>query len=143
MRDDDDDEERESPGGWKRPVLIVLATAPVLVAVGALVFIVRSELAFDEERCPYVDGEARVVREGLSVREDARECQPGVEEHRWVVLREGEEPREIGRRRLESRYFEGDYDWSAHEEEGRVRLEIRNPGQDLRVFREREPDANR
>lgn len=142
MRGEDEDE-RERPGGWKRPVLIVLATAPAVVAVGAFVFIVRTELAFDEARCPYVEGEARVLREGLSVREDARECQPGVEEHRWVVLREGEEPREIGRRRLESRYFEDDYAWSAREEEGRVRLEIRNPGQEPRVFREREPGARR
>lgn len=142
MRDDeDDDDDRESSRGWKRPILIVIATAPILLAVGAIVFMARTELAFDEASCPFLDGEARVVREGVSVREDARECQPGVEEHRWVLTREGEEPVEIGRRRLESRYFEGSYAWTATEVDGHVRLEIRNPGQDPRVFLERVPDA--
>ncbi len=138
----DDDGEREGMGGWKRPLLIVLATAPILVAVGAFVFMARTELAFDDASCPYAEGETQHVRAGVSVREDARECLEGVEEHRWVLLREGEPPREIGRRRLESRYFEGSYAWTVTEEEGgRVRLEIRSPGQEPRVFRERAPDA--
>lgn len=128
-------------GGWKRPILIVIATAPILVAVAAFVFMARTELAFDEASCPFVDGEARGVSEGVSVREDARECRDGVEEHRWVLLREGEAPVEIGRRRLESRYFEGTYAWSATEENGQVRIEIRNPGQEPRSFRERVADA--
>lgn len=128
----------KNESGWKRPILIVLATAPIGLAIFSFVFMARSELAFDETRCPFRNGEVRLVREGVSVREDSRTCEEGVEERRWVLMRDGEEPREIGRRRLASTYFENGYGWSASEEQGRVRLEIRNPGHDPRVFRERE-----
>lgn len=126
--------------GWKRPLLIVLATAPLFVVAFSLFLMSRTELAFDEERCPYVRGEERLVREGVSVREDTRTCAPGVEEHRWVLLRQGEEPLELGRRRLDAQYYDG-YTWTAREEHGRVTIEIQNPGQDPRTFREPAPDA--
>ncbi len=123
-------------GGWKRPILIVLATAPIGIIVFSMLFMGRSELAFDEARCPFEEGELRIVNERVSVREDERTCQEGVEEHRWVLLRDGQEPHEIARRRLDASYFE-DYSWSASEEDGNVTIEIRNPGQDPRIFRER------
>ncbi len=132
--------EKRALAGWRRPILIVVATAPLLVVVFAFVFMARSELAFDESRCPYEEGNVRVVRDGVSVREDDRTCSPGVEEHRWVLLRDHEAPLELGRRRLDARYYEG-YTWTATEEDGRVRIEIRNPGQDPRVFREPAPDG--
>lgn len=139
-------------GGWKRPLLFVLATAPIGLAVFSFVFMARSELAFDEARCPYrEDGAERVIRPGLVVREDVRRCQDGVEEHRWVLMREGRAAQEIGRRRLESRFFAGAYRWTAEEElvvpdggtEGEllVRLRIYNPGLDRRSFREPSADA--
>lgn len=138
MSEDRKDRDAPESRGWKRPLLIVLATAPLGVIALAFAFMARSEIAFDESRCPYgEDGEVRLVRQGVRVREDVRRCQEGVEEHRWVLLREGEPPVEIGRRRLDRPYFEGDYRWSAVEEDGRVRLEIENPGQPPRVFRER------
>ncbi len=128
--------------GWKRPILIVLATAPVFLAVGSFVILGRTQLAFDDEtRCPFVEEETRTVREGVTVREDARECVDGIEERRGVLPREGRPTREIGRRRLDSRYFEAGYAWEVREEEGRVRLEIRSPDQEPRVFREPAPDA--
>jgi hypothetical protein len=134
--DDRDDDEPESRG-WKRPLLIVLATAPIGIALLFFAFMAQNEAAFDEARCPYrEDGEVRLVRAGVRVRRDERTCQEGVAEHRWVLLRDGEPPVEIGRRRLEARFFEGQT-LSVAEEEGRVRLEIRNPGMEPRVFRER------
>jgi hypothetical protein len=101
----------------------------------------RSEHAFDETRCPYREGEVREVREGLSVQEELRACQDGVEERRWILDRDGR-TLELGRRRLEARLFEG-YTWTAAEDaEGRVRIEIRQPGHDqVRVFREPARDA--
>lgn len=132
--------ERRGLAGWKRPLLIVLATAPLLVVAFSLFLMSRSELAFDEARCPYERGEERLVHAGVSVREDTRACAPGVEEHRWILLRDGEEPLELGRRRLDARYYRG-YTWTAREERGRVSIEIRNPGQEPRVFREPAPDA--
>lgn len=126
---------RRRVSGWKRPLLIVVATAPIGVVLVLFAFMARYEAAFDESRCPYEASEVRVVRLGLEVREDVRTCQPGVEEHRWVVLREGFDPLEIGRRPLNAADYRG-YSWTASEEEGRVHLEIRNPGHEPRVFRE-------
>ena len=124
----------------KKAALIVIATAPIGLAIYVLVFMVRSELAFDEAACPYVEREMRDVEDGIRVREDERTCQPGVEEHRWVLLQEGREALPIGQRRLEAALYEG-YSWSARMEQGRVRLEISNPGQDLRIFQGPVPDG--
>ncbi len=136
MSEPDDRDEPENRG-WKRPLLIVLATAPIGAMLLFFVFMARNEAAFDEARCPYgEDGEVRLVREGVRVRHDVRVCEEGVEEHRWVLLREREAPVEIGRRRLESERFQG-ATWTVAEEDSRVRLEIRNPGMEPRIFRER------
>jgi hypothetical protein len=141
-REKTEPESEPASRGWKRPLLIVLATAPVGVAVFAFAFMVHSEVAFDEDRCPYRTREERSVGDAVSVREEARACSDGVEEHRWVLLRDGDAPLELGRRRLVAELYQG-YTWEAREENGRVRIEIRNPGQDPRVFREPGPDAAR
>jgi hypothetical protein len=125
--------------GWKRPLLIALATAPIGLLAIIMIFIVRSEMAFDESRCPYRAREERTFREGTRVREDARTCQDGVEEHRWVLVRDGRPPLELGRRRLASRYYDN-YRWSIVEREGRVRVEVHNRGVGPRAYGE-PPDA--
>lgn len=117
----------------KKAALVIIATAPIGLAIYAFVFMAQSEVAFDEATCPFVEREIRDVEAGVRLREDERTCQPGVEEHRWVLLREGQETLPIGQRRLEAALYEG-YSWSARMEQGRVRLEISNPGQDPRVF---------
>lgn len=127
---------RELWRSWKWPFLFVLATAPIAIIAFSMFFMAQNELAFDEVRCPFEEGETRLVSPGVSVREDARTCQEDVEEHRWVLHREGQAPREIARRRLEARYFEGDYRWTAAVEEGEVEIEIVNPGHGSRIFRE-------
>lgn len=127
--------------GWRKPALIALAVAPIGVAVFSFGFMAYSEYAFDEARCPYAEGTTREITDSVSVREDQRRCQDEVEEHRWVILREGAEPLEVGRRRLASTSFADGYRWEAADQEGRVRLEIYNPGMDVRIFREPERES--
>jgi len=124
----------------KKIALIILATAPIGFAIFSFLFMVKSEMAFDEAVCPYAEIETREITSGIRVREDGRTCEPGVVEHRWVLLQDGEEDLAIGQRRLLAELYEG-YSWSARVEEERVRLEILNPGQDPRVFRSPSPDA--
>jgi len=120
----------------KKAILVVLATAPIGFAVFAFLFMVRSEVAFDEATCPFAERETREVAEGVRVREDERTCQDGVEEHRWVVLREGEEERTIGQRRLSADLY-AEYAWTAELRNEQVRIEITDPSQDVpRVFNE-------
>lgn len=144
--------------GWKRVVAIIVATAPIGIALFSFAFMARSERAFDESRCPYelvelreVEPEAREEEEEseaeeaelppIFVREDAHTCEEGVEEHRWVLIREGEPEVPMGLRRLEAHLYEG-YSWTASIEGGRVGISISNPGQEHpRVFREAAPDA--
>jgi hypothetical protein len=125
----------------RRAVLVTLGVAPAVVAVFVFVFMARSEVAFDEATCPFVNGATRTVAEGVAVREDARRCQPEVEERRWVLLRDGEAPVPIGRRRLGTAMWGEGYAWEATIEEGRVHLLIRNPGQRERRFVEMVPDG--
>lgn len=122
---------------WQRPILIVLATAPIGIIAFIMFFMMRSEWAFDEARCPFEEVELRLVHEAASMREDERACQEGVEEHRWVLLREGQAPHEIARRRMDAEYFRGAYAWTAADEGGNIVLTIRTPGQEERTFRER------
>lgn len=123
--------------GWKKAVLVGLAVAPIGFAILAFVFMARSELAFDEARCPFEEREVRDVAPGIRVRDEARTCQAGVEEHRWVVLREGRPELAIGQRRLAAEAWDA-YSWTAVLRDGHVRLEIRDGTQDHpRVFNER------
>ncbi len=125
----------------RKAVLVVIATAPIGLAIFSFIFMARSELAFDEATCPFVEREVRQVAEGIRVREEERTCQPGVEEHRWVVLRDGEPDYPIGQRRLSAEIYE-DYSWSAELRGTHVRLEIDDGTLEFpRVFNERLPDA--
>ncbi len=148
---EDADDERSS--GWKRPLLIVLATAPIAALAFIVIFVGRGNIAFDESRCPYREHELREVSETIDVREDTRRCQEDVEEHRWVLLRHGEEPLELGRRRLPVAQYAG-YRWTATEEplssdagvvEGQRRVKIEIHTRDLapRTFREPAPGQPR
>ncbi len=129
---------------WKKAILVALALLPVGVLAYSMIFMVQNEAAFDESTCPYAEVELRVVSAGVSVREEGRTCQPGVEEHRWVLLREGEPEEPIGLRRLDAALYEH-YSWTATiQEDDRVRLEITNGDEeDPRVFHEPHDDAGR
>ena len=124
----------------RKAILVALALAPVGLLLFSMVFMARNEAAFDES-CPYAEVEVRQVTEGVRVREEARACQPGVEEHRWILLREGAAEEPIGLRRLDAALYR-DYRWEATiREDGRVRLEIINEDLDPRVFNEPHDDA--
>ena len=133
---------------WIKRLLFVLAIAPAIGAIVIFALIARSELAHDESRCPYSEAELREITPHKSIREESRLCEPGVEDHRWVLLEDGQEPLELGRRRLASEHWARGYAWTAAErqEEGdderRVRLEIRNVGLEPRVFREPPADGH-
>lgn len=126
----------------QKPALVLLATAPIGILFFSFVFMARYEAAFDEETCPYVEVETRELSEGASMREDRRACQEGIEERRWVLMREGEAELELGRRPLDAESYAGDYSWTAAiDDEDRATVDIRNPGHEMRRFREPSPDS--
>jgi hypothetical protein len=113
---------------------------PAALAIGIFVFIARFGMAHDESRCPFREVETRRVATGLEVREEARRCLPEVEEHRWLVLREGGEPRELGRYPRRTAQPGQGLPWRARERDGRVIVTVTNVGRGDIVFREPPPD---
>src|SRR5688500_14706695 len=86
---------------WMKFLILPGVVAPVLI----LGFIFVSEIAHDEARCPYARQSDQQLAAGVSVREDARSCLPGVEERRFSAVR-GNAERVLGRRRFSSGAFE-------------------------------------
>jgi len=106
------------------------AAGMVLSVLGIFAFILRSERAHDEARCPFVAGEVRDVDPGVQVQEQWRSCQDGVQERRWLILRSGESPREFARRRLHAEAFEArTYEWSVRPDaQGKLILDVHTEG---------------
>ena len=141
-RPPEDDDDEDPPLTAARVGLIVVAVLPAVILVSSMIWMGHSQLAFDETRCPWRRGVTREVTDRKSVREDSRRCQPDVAEHRWILIREGREPVEMGRRRLELERWGRGYRWAAREDaQGRVRVDIHCPGLDVRRFREPAPDS--
>lgn len=89
----------------------LLSVASVVV-VGVLV--TRTEMAFDEAHCRFTRVSVRDVAPKLRVADERRQCTPALVEHRWLALRPGKPPNEVGRRRLASPLFTPtSYTWSA------------------------------
>lgn len=108
-----------------------LMVALVLVIFG---FIVRSESAHDEAKCPFARKDERAVGEVLVV-EEARRCVPEAEEHRWLVMRDGKAI-EFARKRLHTESFE-QASWSAEaDENGLVVLRLSVADKEVAEFRE-------
>ncbi|MET0388037.1 MAG: hypothetical protein ABW321_18840 [Polyangiales bacterium] len=118
---------------WARYVLLPGLVGPVLV----LGFIFVTELAHDEQRCPYARGEARSLSEQVVVREDSRNCIWDVEDHRYSVVRGGQE-KPLGRRRFRASAFAaGRYAWQAElSDQNEVKVRVKNEGHTDGVFRE-------
>lgn len=116
-------------------VAIFFVAPSVILFLLVTFFVARTEYMHDEDRCPFDLVEQRTVAAGIDVAEERRSCQPGVEEHRWLVRREGRPDREIGRRRLmEDGYQE--YEWSAHMEGDWVHVSLSNAGVEDARYRE-------
>jgi hypothetical protein len=100
-------------------------------------FIFVSQLAYDEDRCPYVRAELRQLSVAVAVREDRRSCLWNSEERRFTVVR-GAQERTLGRRRFQRRDFRaGSYRWQAElSPQGEVRVEVHVPGHADAAFRE-------
>lgn len=118
---------------WMFYVLIPGFAGPVLI----LGFIFASELAHDEARCPYTYTATKALSATVSVREDARSCVPGMEEHRFTAVR-GAREHVLGRRRFASTAFAPDrYQWrAALTPQGELRVTVDNAGHAQAVFRE-------
>jgi hypothetical protein len=126
----------------KRPPwwLVVIGTLPAVVAIGILAFVARLGIASDESRCPFHEVETREVAPGISIREESRRCIEEIEEHRWLSVREGESPLELGRFPLEAAQIDDGFPWSARIDEGRAVVTVTNVDRGDLVFRE--PDAD-
>lgn len=123
---------------WWLPVIVILGALPAVFALLIFGFIVRYSVAHDPETCPYQPGESRVLRDGVSVREDSRSCLDDVDDHRWVVLRDGYDELALGNLPLMGD-AEG-FTWEARLEEDRVVVDVSIRDRGDLTFREPERD---
>jgi len=115
-------------------VAVAVPSAVLVILIAA--FVARSELAHDEETCPFEEVARAPVAAGIELVDERRRCQESVEEHRWVVLR-GEGRHEIGRRRLAADAYGPDrYSFTTSIEDGFVHVRIQNRGIEPAHFRE-------
>ena len=118
------------------PVVVFVGALPAVFAVFIFGFIVRYGWAHDEDRCPFHEVETRTIDATVAVREDERRCIDEVEDHRWVVLRAGSEPLDLGRFPLEAALVDVGFPWEARLEEGRVVVDVTNEGHGTFTLRE-------
>lgn len=109
----------------------------VLLVVAIFAFVVRSERAHDEARCPFTTLGERTLA-GATVIEESRRCVPEAEEHRWLLVRGGGAKLELGRKRLPRASFAAERTkWKLREDETqRLVLEIEVDGAPFSDFRE-------
>jgi hypothetical protein len=121
---------------WSRYVILPGLFGPALI----LGFIFVTETAHNETRCPYTRGETRTLSPEVAVREDHRNCLLDVEDHRFSVIRAGNE-QVLGRRRFRAEAFEaGNYAWSAElDAKDQVHVSVKNEGHADAQFREGTP----
>jgi len=130
------DAERPFLPRWARYALLPGLLGPAAI----LGFIFVSESAHGEARCPYVPGETRSLRRGVTVREDSRNCLFDVQDHRFSVVR-GDDERVLGRRRFRAEAFApGRYSWTAElTDQDEVQVVVHNAGHGDAMFREGKP----
>lgn len=117
--------------------LPLLALPAVAGPVIGLVFVVRTELAHDESTCPYQLVSQRRLSDGALIVEQKRQCLEGVEEHRFLLRREGNE-QVLGRRRFAPEVFEAPgFSWDGGvDDAGEVHIVVQNAGHEDALFRE-------
>ena len=100
-------------------------------------FILFTERAHDEQRCPFGELSRRTASPNVEVIEESRRCIDDVEERRFVVLRDGER-RVLGERRFAPDLFSPDiYSWEIKvSDEGETHVRVAQKGHGEVVFRE-------
>ncbi|HEX7477357.1 MAG TPA: hypothetical protein VF331_06090 [Polyangiales bacterium] len=118
---------------WAVYVMVPGLLGPLLI----LGFILFTEYAHDERRCPYSPLSERTLAADVRVREDARRCMTRAEERRYTLLR-GPSERVLGRRRFAPDAFaRGHYRWQASlGQDGQVHVSVHNDGHADAEFRE-------
>jgi hypothetical protein len=137
--------EAEKGDGLPLPKWVLwLALPGILAPIAILIFIVTTERAHDEERCPYKEHERRELSPEVVVIEQTRSCIEGVEERRYLLERQGR-TQLLGERRLPPTAFATGYVWKLEQTgEGEVHVQVQNPGHGQMLFREgtKEEHAN-
>ena len=105
--------------------------------IGIFVFVLGSESAHDEARCPFHEIRRATVAPALIVVEDGRICVGDVEERRWTLMRAGRAS-VLGLRRLDRAAFAPvGYRWTATlSDANEVRVVVDTPGYGEVLFRE-------
>jgi hypothetical protein len=131
-------DEKPDTGSLPLPKWVLWAAIPgALAPILILVWIVITERAFDESKCPFVEKERRSPIEGAYVVEQARRCIDKVEERRFVLERHGK-TQLLGERRFAPDAFAaGRYKWEARvSEQGEIQVRIDNEGHGHVIFRD-------
>jgi hypothetical protein len=118
---------------WFLWIAIPGAIAPIVI----FGFILLTESAHDEDKCPFRELSRRPGGPGGEVIEEGRRCIDDVEERRFVMLRSGERY-VLGERRFAPDLFSPDvYSWEVKvSDEGETHVRVAQKGHGEVVFRE-------
>lgn len=118
---------------WFLWIAVPGALAPIVI----FGFILLTEAAHDEDKCPFRELSRRPGAAGAEVIEEARQCIDDVEERRFVMLRDGERY-VLGQRRFAPDLFSPEiYAWEVKvSEQGETHVRVTQKGHGEVVFRE-------
>lgn len=122
-----------------------LALPGAIAPIAIFAFILLTERAHDEARCPFQELSRRTASEGVYVIEEARRCIDEVEERRFMVLRDGQR-RLLGERRFAPALFAPEiYSWEVKvSDQGETHVRVVQKEHGEVVFREgTEPERSK
>ncbi len=122
---------------WVRRIGIAASVLMGVLVLVVFVLVVRSESAHDEASCPFAPFGQRELG-GAIVIEEARNCVPEAEEHRWLVQRGDAKAVEFGRKRLPKERFSPERTkWKLSQDKNKLLvLEIEVDGRPFSAFHE-------
>jgi hypothetical protein len=132
------DEKKAEPTPWWVRIMVVVGAAPAVFAIVIFAFVMRTGCAHDESRCPFQDVETRTLDAHAGVLEQSRRCIEDVEEHRWMLVRDGQRT-ELGR--MPQERIGQPFPWEARIEDGRVVIDVTNEPRGVFTLREPFPDG--
>jgi hypothetical protein len=118
---------------WALWLMLPGIVAPILV----FGFILVTQAAHDEARCPFREASRRTLAPGVRIVEEQRSCFGSTEERRYTLLR-GQASRLLGERRFDRAAFAADrYRWDAViTKEGEVQVKVHSEGHADLLLRE-------